>query len=61
MQTLMQSLAVAVTLAVSAATFGGIALAGSKSTYHWAYPDGFQSKVTVPSLPGGSGIPAQYR
>ena len=58
MQTLLKTLAVIATLAAST-SFGGIALAGGG--YHWAYPDQFQSPVTVPSAPGGSGIPAQYR
>jgi hypothetical protein len=58
MQTLLKTLAVIATLAAST-SFGGGALAGG--SYHWAYPDRFQSQVTVPSVPGGSGIPAQYR
>ena len=61
MQTLFKILAVAATLAVGTSTLGGIASAGAGGTYHWAYPDEFQSPVTVPALPGGSGIPAQYR
>jgi len=59
MQTLFTALAVAAILSLGASLPGGSALAGDP--YHWAYPDGFQSPVTVPAAPGGSGIPAQYR
>jgi hypothetical protein len=59
MQTLLKTFAVVATLAASATFGGGIALAGG--SYHWAYPDAFQSPVIVPSVPGGSGIPEQYR
>lgn len=59
MHTLIKALAVAAFVSVSTGATAGVALAGG--TYHWAYPEGFQSPLTVPSAPGGSGIPEQYR
>jgi hypothetical protein len=61
MQTLFSTLVIATSLFAGSVAATGLAMAGSDGTYHWAYPGGFQNPVTVPALPGGSGIPAQYR